>query len=62
MHMGKSQNEPRPAVKAVRCFQAVAIKFKLPSKSQAMRLHGAGLLSNNALTQLFATRPHWRNA
>ncbi len=61
MHMGKPQNEPRSAVKAGQCFQAVAIKFNMPSKSQAMRLHGAGLLSNNALTELFATRPDWRH-
>lgn len=28
-------------------------------KNDAMRLHGAGLLSDPALTQLFATRAHW---
>ena len=28
-------------------------------KNDAMRLHGAGLLSDRALTLLFATHPHW---
>ena len=31
-------------------------------KNDAMRLHSAGLLSDLALTQLFAACPHWRNA
>lgn len=57
--MTKPQKEQSPAVKAVLCFQATAIRLAKPSKSQAMRLQSAGLLSDRALTQLFATRPHW---
>ena len=55
----KPHNGKRPTDKAGRCFQTGAIKLRKPSKSAAMRLHGAGLLSDRALTQLFATRAHW---
>lgn len=38
-----------------------AIKLSKPSKTNTLRQHGAGLLSDRALTQLFAARPHWRH-